>query len=360
MDAFFASVEQHDRPELRGKPVAVGFDGKRGVVSTASYEARVFGVHSAQPMATAKRLCRDLIIVESRFDRYREISEQVHEIFREYTDIVEPLSLDEAFLDVTENKKGIELAVDVAREIKARIREVTGLTASAGVSYNKFLAKVASDWRKPDGLYVIHPDRAQEFIDKLKVEKIWGVGPKTAGKMHQFGIRTGEDLRAMPLAWFQKTFGKVGQMFYDFARGIDERPVVVERVRKSVGCERTFLDDIYTKSAVIIELYHIVLELVDRLAADEFRGHTLTVKVKYGDFTQISRSLTSPKVLTTKDEILPLAKKILGQIEYSKEKSIRLLGVTVSNPVDELSEAVPLQLEIEWEPGNYARSQKVP
>ncbi len=353
MDAFFASVEQHDNPELRGRPVAVGFDGKRGVVSTASYEARVYGVHSAQPMATAKRLCRDLVIVESRFDRYKEISKQVHGIFREYTDLIEPLSLDEAFLDVTENKKGIELAVDVAREIKARIREVTGLTASAGVSYNKFLAKIASDWRKPDGLYVIHPDRAQEFIDKLKVEKIWGVGPKTAEKMHQLGLKTGADLRAMPLAWFQKTFGKVGRMFYDFARGIDERPVVVERVRKSVGCERTFLDDIYTKSAVIIELYHIVLELVERLKADDFKGYTLTVKVKYGDFTQISRSLTSPKVLTTKDEILPLAKKILGQIEYSKEKSIRLLGVTVSNPVDELSETGPLQLEIEWEAGKY-------
>ncbi len=348
MDAFFAAVEQYDNPELRGKPVAVGFDGKRGVVSTASYEARAFGVHSAQPMATAKRRCPDLIIVGSRFDRYKEVSEQVHNIFREYTDLIEPLSLDEAFLDVTENKKGMEMAVDIAREIKERIREVTGLTASAGVSYNKFLAKIASDWRKPDGLYVIHPDRAQEFIDKLKVEKIWGVGPKTAEKMHRLGIRTGEDLRAMPLPWFQKTFGKVGRMFYDFARGIDERPVVVERVRKSVGCERTFLDDIYTKSAVIIELYHIVLELVERLKADDFKGYTLTVKVKYGDFTQISRSLTSPKALATKDEILPLAKKIVGQIEYSKERSIRLLGVTVSNPVDELVETGPLQLEIEW------------
>ncbi len=347
MDAFYASVEQRDRPELRGKPVAVGFDGKRGVVSTASYEARVYGVRSAQPIATAKRLCPDLIIVECRHDRYKEVSEQIHEIFHEYTDIVEPLSLDEAFLDVTENKKGIPLAVDVAGEIKKRIREVTGLTASAGVSYNKLLAKIASDWRKPDGLYTIHPDRAQDFIDRLRIEKIWGIGPKTAEKMHEIGISTGAELRAIPLAWFQKTFGKIGRMFYDFARGIDDRPVVVERVRKSVGCERTFLDDIFVKSAVIIELYHIVLELVERIAHDEFEGHTLTLKIKYGDFTQISRSLTVDHVLAKKDDILPLAKQLLTQIDYSESCPIRLIGLTVSNPLPPVSG--PYQLEIEWD-----------
>ncbi len=347
MDAFYASVEQHDRPELRGRPIAVGFDGKRGVVSTASYEARVFGVHSAQPIATAKRLCPDLIIVECRHDRYKEVSEQVHEIFHEYTDTVEPLSLDEAFLDVTENKKGIALAVDVAMEIKRRIREVTGLTASAGVSYNKLLAKIASDWRKPDGIYTIHPDRALEFIGKLRIEKFWGVGPKTAERMHRIGVSTGEDLRQVPLVGLQKAFGKAGQMFYDFARGIDERPVVVERVRKSVGCERTFLEDIFVRSAVIIEIYHIVLELVERIAHDEFEGHTLTLKVKYGDFTQISRSLTVDKTLKAKDDILPLAKQLLTQVDYSASHPIRLLGLTVSNPVGDLP-LIPKQLEIEW------------
>ncbi len=352
MDAFYASVEQNDRPELRGKPVAVGFDGKRGVVSTASYEARVFGVRSAQPIATAKRLCPDLIIVECRHDRYKEVSGQVHEIFHEYTDMVEPLSLDEAFLDVTDNKKGIALAVDVAREIKRRIREVTGLTASAGISYNKLLAKIASDWRKPDGLYTIHPDRALDFIGNLRIEKFWGVGPKTAERMHRMGISTGADLRGMSLERLQKAFGKAGHMFYDFSRGVDNRPVIVERVRKSVGCERTFLDDISTKSTVIIELYHIVLELVERIAQDNFEGHTLTLKVKYGDFTQISRSLTVDHILARKNDILPLSKQLLAQIEYSDSHPIRLLGLTVSNPLSEKNgphPSAPRQLEIEWE-----------
>ncbi len=347
MDAFYASVEQHDRPELQGKPVAVGFDGKRGVVSTASYEARVFGVRSAQPIATAKRLCPDLIIVECRHDRYKEVSGQVHEIFHEYTDLVEPLSLDEAFLDVTDNKKGIALAVDVASEIKRRIREVTGLTASAGVSYNKLLAKIASDWRKPDGLYTIHPDRALDFIGSLRIEKFWGVGPKTAERMHGMGISTGADLRNVPLWRLQEAFGKAGQMFYDFSRGVDNRPVIVERVRKSVGCERTFLDDIHVKSRIIIELYHIVLELVERISHDGFEGHTLTLKVKYGDFTQISRSLTVDHILSRKDDILPLSKQLLAQVEYSESRPIRLLGLTVSNPLSEKS--LLRQLEIEWE-----------
>ncbi len=352
MDAFYASVEQHDRPELRGKPIAVGFDGKRGVVSTASYEARKYGVRSAQPIATAKRLCPDLIIVECRHDRYKEVSGQIHEIFHEYTDMVEPLSLDEAFLDVTENKKGMALAVDVAMEIKRRIREVTGLTASAGISYNKLLAKIASDWRKPDGIYKIHPDRALDFIGGLRIEKFWGVGPKTAERMHRMGISTGADLRNVPLGRLQEVFGKAGQMFYDFARGVDDRPVVVERVRKSVGCERTFLDDIFVKSRVIIELYHIVLELVERIAHDGFEGHTLTLKVKYGDFTQISRSLTVDHVLARKNDILPLSKQLLAQIEYSESRPIRLLGLTVSNPLSEKSASLPplpRQLEIEWE-----------
>ncbi len=347
MDAFFASVEQHDRPELRGKPIAIGYDGKRGVVATASYEARPYGVHSAQPISTAKRLCPHLIIVKGRHDRYKEVSRQVHKIFNEYTDIIEPLSLDEAFLDVTHNKKGITLAVDIAREIKQRIKEITGLTASAGISYNKLLAKIASDWRKPDGLCTIHPDRALEFINNLKIEKFWGVGPKTAERMRKMGISTGADLRNVPLDQLLKTFGKSGPMFYDFARGIDNRPVIVERVRKSVGCEQTFLDDISRNSSVIIELYHVVLELIERIAHDEFEGRTLTLKVKYADFKQITRSITCYHPLTTKDDILPLAKQLLSQIDYNNEHPIRLLGLTVSNPTSDNPQQ-SIQLEINW------------
>ncbi len=351
MDAFFASVEQHDRPELRGKPIAIGYDGKRGVVATASYEARPYGVRSAQPISTAKRLCPGLIIVRGRHERYKEVSGQVHEIFREYTDLIEPLSLDEAFLDVTRNKKGIELAVDIAREIKTRIKEVTGLTASAGVSYNKLLAKIASDWRKPDGLCTIHPDRALDFVGGLGIEKFWGVGPKTAERMHGMGIRTGADLRAVPLGRLQEVFGKAGRMFYDFARGIDDRPVVTERMRKSVGCEQTFLEDISEEGSAITELHRLVPELVGRIAHDGFEGHTLTLKVKYGDFTQITRSITVDHMLTTEDDIQPLARQLLSQVYYGEDHPIRLLGLTVSNPVIEKPEQMQrwIQLKIEWD-----------
>ena len=218
MDSFFASVEQRDHPELRGKPIAVGGDSERGVVATASYEARKFGVHSAMAMTKAKALCKDLIVVHGNYHIYKEVSRQMHEIFHEYTDLVEPISLDEAFLDVTENKPGIELAVDIAREIKQKIHERLQLTASAGVSYNKLLAKIASDWRKPNGLTTIHPDRALDFIGQLRVEKIWGVGPKTADAMHRMGIFTGADLRKMSQERLTQAFGKMGKLFYQFAR----------------------------------------------------------------------------------------------------------------------------------------------
>ena len=244
MDAFFAAVEQRDNPELRGKPVAVGFDGPRGVVSTASYEARKWGVHSAQSIAQAKQRCPDLIIVPCRHSYYAEISHQIHQIFQEYTDFIEPISIDEAFLDVTHNKKGIELAVDIAKEIKVRIKEATGLTASAGISYCKFLAKVASDYRKPDGICTIHPDKALDFIAQLPVEDFWGVGKKTLQKMHFMGIYNGADLRKVSEEHLVEVFGKAGHIFYHFARGIDERPVITYRERKSVGCEQTFLEDI--------------------------------------------------------------------------------------------------------------------
>ncbi len=351
MDAFFASVEQHDRPELRGKPIAVGHDGKRGVVATASYEARPYGVHSAQPIATAKRLCPGLIIVAGRYGRYNEVSRQIHEIFHEYTDIVEPISLDEAFLDVTVNKKGMPLAVDIAKEIKRRIREVTGLTASAGVSYNKFLAKIASDWRKPDGLYTIHPSRALDFVGRLPIEKFWGVGPKTAERMHRMGIVTGADLSDVPISELQKEFGKAGQMFHDFSRGVDNRPVVVERIRKSVGCEQTFLEDISEHQAAENEIMRLSEDLSKRISKDGFEGHTLTLKVKYADFSQITRSMTVDNVIAEKDEIRTLAVQILGQVEFGETKPIRLLGLTVSKPVSGKAEIYPygIQLEIDWD-----------
>ena len=357
MDQFFAAVEQRDNPELRGKPIAVGHDAERGVVSTASYEARRFGVHSAQSIQVAKRLCPQLIIVEPHFQRYKEVSAQLHEIFHDYTELIEPVSLDEAFLDVTENKRGIELGVDIAREVKQRIRETTGLTASAGVSYCKFLAKIASDWRKPDGLTVIHPDRALDFIAQLKVEKIWGVGQKTAEKMHHMGIFTGLDLRNMSLTRLTQEFGKMGQVFYDFSRGIDNRPVISEWERKSVSCEQTFESDISENAAVTIHLYHTVLELVRRIEKNDFDGRTLTLKVKFArkreqtearfqsaereqtrqdakflDFQQITRSITVDHILRTKDEILPLAKQLMQSVEFHSHP-IRLLGLGVSNQV---------------------------
>lgn len=292
MDAFFAAVEQRDNPELRGKPIAVGFDGPRGVVSTASYEARRYGVRSAMSMAKAKQLCKELIIMPCRHEVYKEVSRQIHAIFQRYTELIEPLSIDEAFLDVTCNKPQILLAQDIAREIKEAIRQETELTASAGVSYNKFLAKIASDYRKPDGLFTIHPDRALDFIATLPIEDFWGVGPKTRETMHRMGIFNGEQLRQCSLKHLTEVFGKAGPTFYNFARGIDERPVENVRIRKSVGCEQTFLEDINKRSAIIIELYHTVMELLTRLEKSGFRGLTLSLKIKYSDFTNITRSIT--------------------------------------------------------------------
>ena len=382
MDQFFAAVEQRDNPELRGKPIAVGHDAERGVVSTASYEARRFGVHSAQSIQVAKRLCPQLIIVEPHFQKYKEVSAQLHEIFHDYTDLIEPISLDEAFLDVTENKTMVSTnrqgmwAMDIAREIKQRIRETTGLTASAGVSYCKFLAKIASDWRKPDGLTVIHPDRALDFIAQLKIEKIWGVGQKTAEKMHRMGIFTGLDLRNMSLSRLTQEFGKMGQVFYDFSRGIDNRPVISEWERKSVSCEQTFESDISENAAVTIHLYHTVLELVRRIEKNDFEGRTLTLKVKFArkreqtearlqsaereqtrqnakflDFRQITRSITVDYILRTKDEILPLAKQLMQQVEFHTHP-IRLLGLGVSNQkiATPQEENQWIELDLEFEP----------
>ena len=360
MDAFFASVEQRDRPELRGRPIAVGYDGVRGVVSAASYEARKFGVRSAMSVQLAKRICKELIIVEGSYQHYKEVSEQLHAIFHDYTDIIEPISLDEAFLDVTVNKKGIELAVDIAKEIKKRIKAELGLTASAGVSYNKLLAKIASDHRKPDGLCTIHPDKAMDFVAKLPVEDLWGVGPKTAHRMHRMGIYNALQLRACSLEHLKMVFGKAGPSFYDYARGIDERPVVMERTRKSVGCEQTFLEDISLPSALLIELYHLVLELTARIKKGNFEGKTLILKIKYADFKQITRSITSRKQLKTKDDILPLAKRLLRLVHYDNAHAIRLMGLSVSNPEGDDEETAPkwIQLELDFKESKRGKNMK--
>lgn len=344
MDAFYASVEQRDNPALRGKPIAVGRGEERSVVAAASYEARKFGVRSAMASTRAMKLCPELIFVPGRMDVYKQVSMQIHDIFHDYTDLIEPLSIDEAFLDVTENKPGIELAVDIAREIKRRIREELHLVASAGVSYNKFLAKVASDYRKPDGLCTIHPDHAQEFIDHLPVESFWGVGKVTARRMHELFIHTGRDLRNCPLDVLTHNFGKAGQLYYNFARGIDERPVEATRIRKSIGCEHTLERDLTARTALIIELYHVATELTERLKRHNFRGNTLTLKIKFHDFTQITRSLSTPESLFTLQDILPRAKQLLTEVDY-EHHAIRLIGLSVSNPHEE-KKGVWKQLEL--------------
>ena len=351
MDAFYASVEQRDHPELRGKAIAVGHSEERGVVAAASYEARKYGVRSAMSSLKAKQLCPHLIFVPGRMSVYKEVSAQIHAIFHDYPDLIEPLSLDEAFLDVTHNKKNIPLAVDIAKEIKLRIHEELNLVASAGISYNKFLAKVASDYRKPDGLCTIHPDQAQEFIDRLPIEAFWGVGKVTAKKMHTLGIHRGKELRQCTLEMLTRIFGKAGHIYYNFARGIDLRPVEAERIRKSVGCEHTLDKDITSQSSVIIELYHVATELVERLKRNGFSGNTLTLKIKFYDFKQITRSLTQEKELNRLEDILPLAKQLLKEVDYAI-RPIRLIGLTVSNPKEEQEEehGVWKQLELEFDP----------
>ena len=347
MDAFYASVEQRDHPEWRGKPLVVGYNMERGVVAAASYEARKYGIRSAMPSLKAAKLCPDLIFAPGRMSVYKDISRQIHEIFHEYTDLIEPISLDEAFLDVTVNKKGIELAVDIAKNIKERIREELGLIASAGVSYNKFLAKIASDYRKPDGLCTIHPSQALEFIDKLPIESFWGIGKVTAKKMHQLGIHNGIQLRASTAAFLTHEFGKAGALYYDFARGIDNRPVESERERKSVGCETTFDHDLTIRSTIIIELYHVTNELIRRLERSAFKGYTLTLKIKFNDFTQKTRSISVYHPLTTKKEILPLAKELLKEVDIT-DHPIRLMGLSVSNPWEEMNRKDYRQLSFKF------------
>jgi DNA polymerase-4 len=330
MDAFYASVEQRDNPELRGRPVAVGGSRERGVVAAASYEARKFGVRSAMPSVTAKRKCPELIFVKPRFDAYREASRQIRAIFARHTSIIEPLSLDEAYLDVTENPRGVASATRIAEEIRAAIRDETGLTASAGVSYNKFLAKLASDHRKPDGLFVITPSMGPAFVETLPVGKFHGVGPATTRKMNSLGIETGLDLKARTLPFLQRHFGKAGSYYYWIARGVDERPVRADRIRKSIGAENTFFEDIFTFEAARAALKPIVAKVWRHCETTRIRGRTVTLKVKFADFHQITRSHTGVSHIATQAELEQLGLALLGPI-FPARRGIRLLGVALSS-----------------------------
>lgn len=330
MDAFYASVEQRDNPELRGRPVAVGGSALRGVVAAASYEARRFGVRSAMPSVTAKRHCPELIFVKPRFDVYRAVSLQIREIFAEHTALIEPLSLDEAYLDVTENRRNIPVATEIAEEIRARIRAETGLTASAGVSYNKFLAKLASDHNKPDGLYVITPKMGPLFVEALPVGKFHGIGPATAAKMQKLGIHTGADLRAQSLEFLQRHFGKAGYHYYWISRGVDERPVRPDRIRKSVGAENTFQTDLFALEEARTELLPIVAKVWRYCDGHGIRGRTVTLKVKYADFRIITRSRTLQVPVSGQAELERLSLALLEGV-FPVQKGIRLLGVTLSS-----------------------------
>jgi DNA polymerase-4 len=343
MDAFYASVEQRDNPELRGKPVAVGSPAARGVVAAASYEARVFGVRSAMPSVTAARQCPDLIFVRPRFDVYRAVSQQIREIFAEYTPLIEPLSLDEAYLDVTENLKSMAIATEIATEIRARIRQVTGLNASAGISYNKFLAKMASDLNKPNGQAVITPNNGRAFVESLPVKKFHGVGPATAKKMAALGIETGADLREKSPEFLVEHFGKSGPYFHGIARGIDHRQVKPDRERKSVGAEDTFAVDIADLEEAKRELDPLVAKVWRYCEGNDVCAKTVTVKIRFADFQVITRSRTNPSPFADDDAILGAATMLL-EGAHPFRKPIRLLGVTLS-ALGQKGEAATQQLE---------------
>ena len=330
MDAFFASVEQRDNPELRGKPVAVGGAGGRGVVAAASYEARKFGVKSAMPSVTAQRLCPELIFCRTRFDVYREVSDQIRAIFRSFTPHVEPLSLDEAYLDVTDDLRGIGSATRIAEMIRAQIREQTGLTASAGVSYNKFLAKLASDQNKPDGLCVIRPGQGARFVQSLPVRRFHGVGPRGAERLAALGIVTGADLAAKDANWLTAQFGSFGEYLFRAARGIDLRPVRANRVRKSIGGERTFFEDISAPEELRETLERIIAIVWDRIAEKNAHGRTVTLKLKYNDFRTVTRSRSSVQPVTSREAFAATARALLED-ELPLPRPIRLMGLTLGN-----------------------------
>ncbi len=330
MDAFFASVEQRDNPELRGKPLAVGGGGVRGVVAAASYEARPFGVRSAMPGSRARRLCPDLIFVPPRFDAYRAVSEQIHAIFRRFTDIIQPLSLDEAYLDVTRNKPGIVSATYIAEEIRRMIREETGLTASAGVSYNKLLAKLASDQNKPDGLCVVTPAEGAAFIATMPVSRIHGIGPVTARRMKEMGIETGADLRARDLDFLQQHFGKAARFYHGAARGLDDRPVDEHRIRKSISVEDTFESDLHQPEELDTALTPIIERLWRRIEKAQSFGRTVTLKIKYNDFAIITRSLSLPGPIASLAVLEKSGRDLLAR-QCPVPKGVRLLGLGVHN-----------------------------
>ena len=329
MDAFYASVAQMDYPELRGKPIAVGGSSKRGVVSAASYEARVFGVKSAMSGTLASKLCPDLIFVKSDFDRYRAISQQIRHIFLDYTDLVEPLSLDEAYLDVTTNKKGNPSASLIATQIRERIFKEVGLTASAGISINKFIAKVASDYNKPNGQKTVNPEEVLPFLEQLDIRKFYGVGKVTAEKMYQKGIFTGLDLKQKSLNYLDANFGKSGRYYYNVVRGIHNSEVKPSRTRKSLAAERTFSENLSSEIFMLEKLDHIADEVAKRLLKHKVAGKTITLKIKYSDFTLQTRSKTLPYYLSDKSMILETAKDLLYQ--ETLDNSVRLLGISLSN-----------------------------
>ncbi len=347
MDAFYASVEQLDFPELRNKPLAVGGSGKRGVIAAASYEARKFGVRSAMSGNLALKACPELIFVKPRFDRYKEVSSQIRKIFLEYTDLVEPLALDEAFLDVTENKKGLKSATLIAEEIRRKIFETTGLTASAGISINKFLAKIASDYNKPNGQKTINPEDIIPFLDSLEIKRFHGVGKKTCEKMYHLGIFTGADLRSKSLEFLEEHFGNSGLHFYQLSRGIHNSQVVSNRLPKSIGAERTFNENITTVIYLKEKLGDICEEVSNRLQKRNLSGKTITLKIKYSDFTLQTKSFTLPYYISSFDLLLDTANDLL-QNQFLKT-SVRLIGVQVSNLNINQKKAEYIQLKFRFD-----------
>lgn len=346
MDAFYASVEQMDNPELIGKAIAVGGGGVRGVVSAASYEARKFGVRSAISGAQARKLCPDLIFVRPRFDRYTEISKKIRKIFREYTDLVEPLSLDEAYLDVTQNKKGNPSATLIAQEIRQRIHDEVGLTASAGISINKFVAKIASDYNKPNGQKTVNPHEVEEFLENLDVKKFYGIGKVTTERMYQLGIFTGKDLKSKTKEYLEQHFGKSGRFYYYIVRGIHNSEVKPNRTTKSVAAEHTFNENLTSEIFMQERLERIATELEKRLKKHSISGKTITLKIKYSDFTQQTRSKTLPYFISDKGLLFETAKELLYQ-ERLKD-SVRLLGISLNNLNTEVKKTVVVQLKFEF------------
>lgn len=346
MDAFYASVEQMDNPELKGRPLAVGGSEVRGVVSAASYEARKFGVRSAMSGVQAKRNCPDLIFVRPRFDRYKEISQKIRKIFHDYTDLVEPLSLDEAYLDVTQNKKGNPSATLIAEKIRQRIFEEVGLTASAGISVNKFVAKIASDYNKPNGQKTVNPDEVEVFLEGLDIKKFYGIGKVTTEKMYQHGIFTGKDLKSKSKEYLEQHFGKSGRFYYYIVRGIHNSEVKPNRVSKSVAAEHTFNENLTSEIFMVDKLERIASELEKRLRKYSISGKTVTLKIKYSDFTQQTRSKTLPYFISDKGLLFETAKELLYQ-ERLKE-SVRLLGISLNNLNTEVKKTVVVQLKFEF------------